>query len=1403
MVDIEDVPITYEATLANVKYNTKKMEFTKDDETTKVKLEFPIYEEQENQELLIKLIRQFHKAVENYDLFTLLGEVEVYDRFKQCLEGDALDTWEAIVVDTDQATWEDNLAQLVEVLIDDEAFSNQKDYIQETRKPNSMTMKRWILRLKAINSYLPYLGLATGESAMDEADLVKVVTRNIPGSWKARFRLANGHKAATVTEALKILNLIEKEDRRMGKINSFKGKGNGRSKGSGSGKKPKPKTEDKEGPRNPCKLPGHQHHDYSDCKFNPRSANYCGVTRTLKDYDKNGKLKDSAKKKEKENLKTERSSSDDNSTSDSSNENHYCSESDECEFHMIKEANNEVKNKKALSAELLVSIPIGKGSKKYITCRALADTGSSDSLASERVVGPRCDKRENTSPTNWVTKGGKFSTKSEGIVNRVKLPQFTTNRSCDGVSFHLFQPTDEDKYDFILGRDFLQGYGIDILNSSNSFKWDGIEVPMVPRGHWNKERINQFWKSGEVEEEEKKFDELAASRHAEEFFATAKILAAKYAPMDTDEVVEQQKHLSIPERLALSKMLRRKIKLFQGLRGNWKGAPIELDLVPGATPHSSKPFPIPHAYRKLVKEEVERLVEIGLLTKVESSEWSFPSFPIPKKDDTIRFVTDFRILNTKLVRKPFPLPLIHDIVQTLGKFMWATCIDLSMGYYSMKLSEKARKICVTCLPWGLYSYNMLPMGIKVATDIFQAAMGDLFADLEGVVVYLDDILIIGAESYEEHLCMVEEVLRRLEAQGMQVNPAKSFWAKSEVEYLGFLITRDGIKPQQKKIQSILNIAEPKTQRQLRSFVGMVNYYRSLWPKRSLIMSPLTSLTGKGTKFIWTKQHSEAFQQVKKMVAQDTMLIHPDFAKDFIVNTDASNFQIAGVVSQEEKPIAYFSRKFNTAQRKYTVTEKELLAIVETLKHFRNILLGHKIIVYTDHKNLTYPNSNYSSDRVLRQRLLVEEYGAELVYVKGAANVVADALSRLPIQENSHSEFFLNRRVFEDQISFPLDLANIKEEQKSDDQLERLLKDNRSKKNYKKMDKHGNKVWTVDEKIYVPTTCRQPMIEWYHEMLKHAGAERTAKTIRQYFDWPGAVEQVKRHVKICSVCQKQKITGVKKYGKIPFPDSEESSVPPFHTVHVDMIGPWRVYFKIVGKKVYKEVQALTIVDRATTWPEIIPTLNKESLVIAELFDKVWLCRYPRPNRIIHDNGNEFTGFEFQELCSSYGIAAVPTTVKNPRGNSPVERMHLTAADMLRTVTFTGENWMKELDKALQTVAWAIRSTVSTMSGYTPGQLVFNKDMIMQSNVIVDWEKIKLLKRASAQASNEKENKTRLHHQYSVGDKVLIIITDIKSKMESPTEGPYEIRKVYQSGLVKISRGSYNEVIHIRRLKPYHE
>ena len=291
------------------------------------------------------------------------------------------------------------------------------------------------------------------------------------------------------------------------------------------------------------------------------------------------------------------------------------------------------------------------------------------------------------------------------------------------------------------------------------------------------------------------------------------------------------------------------------------------------------------------------------------------------------------------------------------------------------------------------------MGLASAPDIFQARMGQLFQDMEQVIVYMDDLLVIGTETFEKHIEQVNEVLTRLEAKQMQVNPDKSFWAKDEVAYLGFLINQQGIKPQPEKIEAMLNIKPPTNKKFLRQFIGMVNYYKELFARRSDILKPLTDMSGKNATFVWNETANKAFIEAKAMIAKATMLAFPDFSKPFDLHTDSSDYQLGSVLSQDDKPIAFFSRKLNTAQLNYTVTDKELLGITESLKHFRHILLGNVIKVYTDHKNLTYAGTNFNSDRRLRQRLLIEEYGAELIFVAGNINVVTDGMSRLDFETN--------------------------------------------------------------------------------------------------------------------------------------------------------------------------------------------------------------------------------------------------------------------------------------------------------------------------------------------------------------------------------------------------------------------
>ena len=365
---------------------------------------------------------------------------------------------------------------------------------------------------------------------------------------------------------------------------------------------------------------------------------------------------------------------------------------------------------------------------------------------------------------------------------------------------------------------------------------------------------------------------------------------------------------------------------------------------------------------------------------------------IPKKDKTIRFITDFRELNKCIKQKLYPLPKIQDLLLGMEGFRYATSLDLNMGYYHIELTPGLSALCTIVLPWGKYEYVKLPMGLCNSPDIFQEKMNELFADLEVVKAYIDDLLIITKGSWQDHLDKLEIVLARLQEAGLKVNMGKSFFGQKELEYLGYWITRKGIMPLPNKVAAIHEIEPPKTKKQLRRFIGIINFYRYMWKGQAEKLSPLTSLTSKNAIWKWTEVEQQAFEAVKTAVAKNTLLVYPDFNEKFEIHTDASKYQLGAVISQKGHPIAFFSKKLNKAQMNYTTTEKELLAIVETLKEFRNILLGQRIVVYTDHKNLTY--KNFNTERVVCWRMVIEDFGPEIIYIKGNDNVVADAMSRL-------------------------------------------------------------------------------------------------------------------------------------------------------------------------------------------------------------------------------------------------------------------------------------------------------------------------------------------------------------------------------------------------------------------------
>jgi hypothetical protein len=469
-----------------------------------------------------------------------------------------------------------------------------------------------------------------------------------------------------------------------------------------------------------------------------------------------------------------------------------------------------------LTTEVSALVKGVSGSPPAKLTRVLIDTGCSKTLIKKEHVPQGLTLID--APVNWSTNGGTFSTRHMAPLNII-FPEFSSSMEVQWNCAVDENPA--STYDMIVGRDLQSALKMDISFSASSLTWNEITIPMRTGQQKSKEELEAFLDHViEVSSE----PEIIR----EELYEAKRILDSDYKKADIDEVVRNIPHLNEFEKNQVRTVLYRFESLFEGKLGLWDTPPISLELEEGAKPFHARAYPIPHVHEATTRKEVERLCREGVLEKDSDSAWAAPTFIVPKKEGTVRFVTDFRQLNKALKRKPYPIPNIQDILQKLGGFTYATALDLNMGYYNIRLDAYSSSLCTLILPWGKYKYKRLPMGIKNSPDIFQEKINNLMEGLEDFVrAYLDDILIITKGSYEDHLEKVSEVLRRLQLAGLQVNLPKSKIAVTELEYLGYWLTPKGIRPMANKVEAIKNLQAPKTVKQVRSFLGMVNYYKNM------------------------------------------------------------------------------------------------------------------------------------------------------------------------------------------------------------------------------------------------------------------------------------------------------------------------------------------------------------------------------------------------------------------------------------------------------------------------------------------------------------------------------------------------------------------------------------------------
>ena len=330
-------------------------------------------------------------------------------------------------------------------------------------------------------------------------------------------------------------------------------------------------------------------------------------------------------------------------------------------------------------------------------------------------------------------------------------------------------------------------------------------------------------------------------------------------------------------------LLKKYKTLFDGTLGRWKGSPYKINTKEGAMSHHERPFPVPKIHELTLKSDIDRLVRAGILRKVNRSEWAAPTFIIPKKDGTVRFISDFRELNRRIRRTPYPIPKIQDLLLKLEGFKYGTALDLNMGYYHIELSSESKELCTIKTQWRKCEYQRLPMGLCNSPDIFQEKMSELLTGLDTVRVYIDDILHVTKGSFDDHLQKLDTIFSRLESVGLKVNFDKSNFATNSLDYLGYHITRTDITPIPKNIEAIRAIKTPKTRKQLRSFLGMINFYRDMWSQRASLLAPLSALTSVNVKFIWKEEHQKSFEAIKGFLSEKCC-VHTQISTDLLKYT---------------------------------------------------------------------------------------------------------------------------------------------------------------------------------------------------------------------------------------------------------------------------------------------------------------------------------------------------------------------------------------------------------------------------------------------------------------------------------------------------------------------------------------
>ena len=673
-----------------------------------------------------------------------------------------------------------------------------------------------------------------------------------------------------------------------------------------------------------------------------------------------------------------------------------------------------------------------------------------------------------------------------------------------------------------------------------------------------------------------------------------------------------------------------------------------------------------------MRRQVTELLEKGLI-EPSVSPYGAPVLFVKKKGGDLRMCCDWRALNRITVKNRYPLPRIDDMLDRINGAKVFSSIDLCSAYHQVRLVDSDVPKTAFRTPFGHFQFRVLAFGLTNAPSHFQTVINSAFADprySEFMCIYLDDILVFSKNA-DEHLRHIESVFERLEAEGFYVKLRKCEFNKPEVKFLGHIVSAKGISPDPDKVRVLDEWPQPKDLSELRSFLGLANYFRKFIMAYGSMASPLNALIS-NWRADWTETERSAFVQIKAALRSAPCLAVPDLQKPYEVICDASELGIGAVLMQEGHPVAFESRKYIPAERNYTTTEKELLAVVHAFKVWRCYLEGNdQVTVVTDHKpNTFFQTQSTLSRRQARWSEFLSQFTFEWQYRPGRINV-ADPLSRAPMLSRDEIVVAALSSVSADELGpalAPTDagdrmggvLTDLRPRLRAGYESDAWFADNANTSELAL--RKG--IWYKGDQIVVPSSLRSECVRVCHACpwSGHVGMHKTYAHCAHYFWWPQMRETVNNFVSTCDSCQRVKTLRQRPAGKLqPLPIPEQ----PWESIGMDWIVALPLTTTPVGRvQGYNAI--MVVVDRLTKMSHFIPMHETEvnaPQVGRMLVDNVFRP-HGVPRSIVSDRDPKLTSEWMTEWCRLLGIDQAMSTAYHPQTDGQTERVNGVLEDMLR-------------------------------------------------------------------------------------------------------------------------------------------